>query len=485
MKDASDEQNNNNPGEDDGAVREQVFEISSDFDIKPVKDDTAATNSVTAKQAMPATPTDSWQPGKKPIVFDTNGSITSGTPSSPLQKAVENLISPETPGGYVPGPVSLNIPVPEKVSPPEKPPETRTTKPLPPQETEPLVATTTATTRNSPGSFSEETTGSPANSAAIPKEKINFSASSIAEPDNEHALPRIRTYEGDVAETLAHRHVSATTVALAENKKSGVGERLGSPTISGAPTHTLRNAIFSILSITLVAGGAIGGYYLYGQSPLAASTPVSTSNSNTLTTSLIQADSSSLIKTDNLSAGTILAAIKAEIAKSQAPGTIKEIILVNTASDGTISRLPIGELLSTFAIPAPNLLSRTLTNQWMLGVSTDSSGQKTPFVIVTTNFFQNAFAGMLQWESSMASDLAPYLNLNTQVSSSAPLNNPLANGSFRDEIVQNKDVRAFVTKNGETAFVYSFLDNNTLAITGNDQALSQIISRLEQRAFVR
>jgi hypothetical protein len=170
----------------------------------------------------------------------------------------------------------------------------------------------------------------------------------------------------------------------------------------------------------------------------------------------------------------------------------------------------------------------------MLGIYTDASGNKDVFVVLTTDFFQNTFAGMLQWERVMADDLKYYL-YTTPVAgvsnepASATSIDPLANinnvlpptgsttvatstivatstrtqttiatsteyampsnntrrGSFEDRIIKNKDVRVFRTQDGSVAFVYSFVDSTHLVITGTESTLSELITRLEKRVFVR
>ena len=137
-------------------------------------------------------------------------------------------------------------------------------------------------------------------------------------------------------------------------------------------------------------------------------------------------------------------------------------------------------MLELMDIPAPNILARSLTPSWMLGIFTDNANNKNPFIVVTNNFFQNAFAGMLAWENVMPDDLKQYLY------SSDPIFPYLTvRGQFKDRIIMNKDVREFVTSQGKTLFLYSFIDNSRLVIAGNEATLSEIIARLEKSAFVR
>jgi hypothetical protein len=76
-------------------------------------------------------------------------------------------------------------------------------------------------------------------------------------------------------------------------------------------------------------------------------------------------------------------------------------------------------------------------------------------------------------------------------SAEAPLSaetNPsyiILRGSFIDRIIKNKDVREFTAGNGDVIFLYSFIDSTKLVVTGSESALSEILNRLEQQAFVR
>jgi hypothetical protein len=58
-------------------------------------------------------------------------------------------------------------------------------------------------------------------------------------------------------------------------------------------------------------------------------------------------------------------------------------------------------------------------------------------------------------------------------------------GSWKDGVLQNKDVRAFTKPDGTVLILYSFVDNNTIVITTDDKALSEIINRLEKQTFIR
>jgi hypothetical protein len=220
---------------------------------------------------------------------------------------------------------------------------------------------------------------------------------------------------------------------------------------------------------------------------------------------------------DGLNAATILSRIKTEATRPQGSGTIKEIVLtketpLSNGQGSAQAQVAAQDMVNNMAIPAPNEITRTLEPQWMLGIYADAGGRKTAFVVVKTNLFQVAFAGMLQWENNMSADLRPFIaapiqfatapiavpsassTATTTASSSVPfvaspvvqsmLAAPMT-GQFKDEIVENKDLRAFIGSDGMVRFAYSFIDDSTLVISGDDTTIGEIATRLENQAFIR
>ncbi len=321
----------------------------------------------------------------------------------------------------------------------------------------------------------------------------------------------LRTYESDVADVLAHKKISTATIALAEQKKNtgqnNLGESAQSIEYKADHTQTVKKTLIALASIILIGGGIGGAYYFYSISPLATSS-TKTQAPTPVPTSIVPTDSRVTISIDSMNPTAVISAIRSEIAKPQADDTIKEIILVKSA-DGQRFRVSGPTVASTMDITAPDVLLRALANNWMLGVYADKQGNKDVFVIATVDYFQNAFSGMLQWENVMADDLKQYFYQNTPAdisahaqtadiattseatSTSAPevdyQNDPrykVIHGSFTDRIIRNKDVREFIT-DGTVLFLYSFIDNSTLVITGSNATLSAIISRLDSKAFIR
>lgn len=360
----------------------------------------------------------------------------------------------------------------------------------------------------------------------------SYPVSQPAQPASREVIKPVRTYEGDVAEAMSHKRTSTASIAIAESKKRGEAESISDE----APKHTGRKIFMLLVSLILLLGGAFAAYYLYSKSALAPVVPAT--QQQQAAPSIIPSSSQEVVIMDLQNPVITRGKINAEITKTQDPDSIREIVLASKDSAGVLRRVSAIDTISALEINMPDILSRSLTPDWMLGVYNDQSGSKSVFVVGTTNFFQNTFAGMLQWERVMADDLRQFLYpdsvegvFNEPGRQSATTPNPLLNidsilpststttatttarsgsqatsttsasstietaaplrqymtirGKFEDRIVKNKDVRAFRTDTGAIIFLYSFIDSTHIVVTDKESTLAEILSRLEKQTFIR
>lgn len=172
-------------------------------------------------------------------------------------------------------------------------------------------------------------------------------------------------------------------------------------------------------------------------------------------------------------------------------GSILQIVPVEKGSAGTADEMNTTDFLTQTGIPAPDMLFRSLNDQWMLGTY-DDNGIAAPFLVLTNNFFQNAYAGMIAWEKTMPDDLASIFGYETKAlagegnaTGTPPASYFTIQGAWDDGVIQNKDVRVFTKPDGTVLLLYSFVDNNTIVITTDENALAEIINRLEKQTFIR
>jgi len=324
--------------------------------------------------------------------------------------------------------------------------------------------------------------------AEIPKPPI--SPQVVSSPDGKKVFSQkpLRTYEGDLAELMSKNKTSVATIAIAESKKNEGEEKISTEV---RKNHT-KQILLGFLSFALIAGGIVGGYYLYQKSSLAVPTPVQ----KTLPIfSIVRADRQIVL--------TIAGEKELELA-TKINETFSSIVGANGENNQKIVEIILGEkkgeelnrisgsdFIKKASLKMPDALSRSLIDQWMIGTFIENDDNKIPFIIFKTDFFQNAFSGMLSWEASMPDDLADFLNFKDKARASEnTASTSIASyfsirGKFVDKQIKNRDVREFINNQGEILFLYSFIDKDTIVFTTSEQALINIIGRIEKQTYVR
>ncbi len=290
----------------------------------------------------------------------------------------------------------------------------------------------------------------------------------------------LRTLEGDIQEAIENKNTSVASIVIAEQTKKAPAELKNKSGSFGKKIYII------IASIALVILGIGGAYYFYLQSPLAPSAPVVAES--TVIPSIIAPDTQKTLEVTGLDPGKARVAVENALSKvGNNDGSIAEIILVTKAATGTESIINAGDFISLLGLSAPDILSRSLNNAWMLGTY-DDNGTAAPFIILTDNFFQNAYAGMITWETTMPEDfmnIFGYADKLAEENGTDTLASYFIQGSFEDGVAENKDVRAFTQPNGTVLLLYSFINNDTIVITTDEKALAEIINRLEKQTFIR
>jgi hypothetical protein len=153
---------------------------------------------------------------------------------------------------------------------------------------------------------------------------------------------------------------------------------------------------------------------------------------------------------------------------SMEPGGIYAFIPVPFGT--TTSMAGIGDILDD--TQAPDQLKRSLGARYMFGAYRDDI--KLPFIILKNTYFQNAFAGTLQWEKSMREDLISITRVSNP-NETAPLLNA---GAFEDSVISNIDARVLKNSEGQVMLAYAFSDKDTIVITTRTEALKAILDKL-------
>ena len=313
----------------------------------------------------------------------------------------------------------------------------------------------------------------------------------------------IRTYESDVAEALANRKISTIEMAVAENKRKFAGKAgevsgaSGTSAIASSDEPSSKKSgeklFIVIISLVLIGVGLGGGYYLYLMSPLAVEAPTAVTDQKI--SSIITPDNQKIVPINNIASDQLAKKLQSLLANEKTSSQrITDFVLTKTFASTTI-RVTGPEIVDVLGLQVSEAFKRSLTNNWMFGLAGNNTG-KDGFIILTNNFFQNAYAGMLKWEPVMADDLSVALNYREKAitspmnASSTASSTPTIvkslftiHGKFFDREISNRDVREFFDDAGDLLVLYSFLDKNTLVITTSETTLKLLIDKLEKQTY--
>ncbi len=235
------------------------------------------------------------------------------------------------------------------------------------------------------------------------------------------------------------------------------------PAAAGALRLPWRQIAFWGGGVVLLALVGVGIYYgfLWSRGALDAGTP-------TTPTPNLSAGANLVIAAGETRAGFIQK-ITAAVEKATIP--LNEVKLFPVTIEG--APLTPEKLFALLSASAPASLARSLDASLSFGIHSFRGNQL--FILIPVRSYEYAVAGMLQWGNAILDDLGPLFKIKTgelALLSSAP--------ALKDAIVKNKDARALFAADGSIIFLYSFLDRETLLITGSDETAKTLLPKVSR-----
>lgn len=365
--------------------------------------------------------------------------------------------------------------------------------PLAPQNPNGIAGKPMETTADANGNVYESLQA--ANAVPAPKEKPNLQ-DEIEHLHKETPIPRLRTYESDIADAIRNEESSIIKIAVAEKKREQTMEPL-------KPEPSKVNFLMLGLSILLVlAGLATLGTFVYVMIKQAGTRPVETATE----TKVAATETSREISVKP--ADNIIDALKnAQASLTPEDGPLASLVFLQSTTTVGAKGTPMSAetFMGRLSSGAPSWLVRSFEQNFIVGFYLRGS-ENQPFIILKTSSYENAFSGMLTWENTIAGDLKRILPQYTETTVIRPAvatttkktgtTTPAAATTtivasipyadhFEDIVVRNKNVRALKDMSGNIILMYSFPDKETLIITSSDAAIKEIFSRLTTLQFVR
>lgn len=275
-------------------------------------------------------------------------------------------------------------------------------------------------------------------------------------------LRAIRTYKSDIASTMKKQKTSVVGAISAEIESKDDLEKFTTPQDKARPyiryAMMIGAGLLAIIGITLILYFTL----IYGKEDVL---PIETLPSFIFTERQEKVD---LAGTDRRSALRILTDKKELV-----PIELDEVALLYLVEEETV--FTAQKFFTHIEAQVSGSFLRSLDDDMNIGVHIFSGSQ--PFMILKTNFYENSFAGMLQWEKNMNEDLAPLFGSVVRIDQGTTTDTLFGGSFFTDKIFKNKDTR--ILKDGEeTILLYSFIDKNTLLITTNEDTFEEILTRI-------
>lgn len=294
----------------------------------------------------------------------------------------------------------------------------------------------------------------------------------VGAEENNEKTKRIRTYQSDVAEALKSQRTSIIQMVLSEQEKKRDAAEEVSP-------KQPKNMALMLISATLIATGVgAAGFAAWryaaqqkevGQTERALSIP-----------SIIFAETKKGIDITGLSKDRVARAVSSEIASVDLRlDFIEQIYFAKDVAGSSEALAPeekvqilvsASELFNTLESGMPESLARALAPDFFFGIHVFNGNQ--PFIILRTDFFESAFAGMLKWESSLARDVLPLFGKT--------VTSDLVVRPFEDVVIRNRDLRILRNKDGIIVLIYLFQDKHTIIIATADETIKEVVDRLNR-----
>jgi len=212
-------------------------------------------------------------------------------------------------------------------------------------------------------------------------------------------------------------------------------------------TNTL--TILVLLIIILIAVGVFTVFNLLHI--LTTNEPETEVTQAAVTESLIATAQLNRILVQNNDAAEVITTLQA-VATEKSPG-VHEFVLVNNSGE----KLTPDQVLTTVGIQIPAILQQALTEVRFISIN-----NSLPTLVLSFTDKSSARGGFLQWENTLASEVAPLFKLE----------NPNT-GSFIDRMIANTDARVRVI-NSESTIAYALVGEHIAIVTSDIQILNHI-----------
>ncbi len=288
----------------------------------------------------------------------------------------------------------------------------------------------------------------------------------------------VRTFKTDLQDIVRQNKLSITKIAALESDRIRKSPKLN--TKSNDKVYIFLSLMFFFLAVFVIAFAL---FFFFFKSQFEdnniAEAPNESYYPEFMTNKIIFAEKKIRIDVSNKNAAyiiNVLLAAKNSKNTNSKNGDIVEMELVENIGNDKFKRADIKSIISKLFRYAPPTFIDTLDKDYMFGVHNISS-KKAGFIILSTNSYHFALAGMLDWEKTIEQELGPFLIDGRQYSEF--LNPADRSGDFKDVVVQNYDARVLQDKYGKILILYGFVGKDRVIITNNIKTFLELAKRIQ------
>lgn len=283
----------------------------------------------------------------------------------------------------------------------------------------------------------------------------------------------VRTLKDDLQTVVREQKISLVHAASLEEEKRQGQEHL-EPEQKEIRAHRSRRTaliLFASCILVLLGAGAIFGVFVIQQEQ--QSIPPAPQSS------ILFAEQTVDFSLDNQKPQDLKSSLaQARTEQLGSLGSITRIVpmILSTSTGATGVETPatISQFFSALGIHPPQELMGAIGPGFFFGFHVVDTNA--PLLVIPVTSYDHAFAGMLAWEPTMDSDLAPVF---TAVSMTTATSGIPVQRTFEDAVMRNYDVRELTDDSGNVVLYYSFPTPNILVIAQSPYSFTEILSRLQ------
>lgn len=300
----------------------------------------------------------------------------------------------------------------------------------------------------------------------------------------------VETYSGDISRVVQTGNVSTVTIAAAESERR-TKDTKGEPV---APSNLTQQEKTSRWRVALIITGAVLILAALGlvAALLLRTAPRTVSTSSAVVPFMSVDQTVPVIAPADITRDMLMADLEAAREQvSLSVGLVAQLYVGTPTTTGSVTDLMSApQLLTMLAPDIPPDLLRTIQPAYLLGVHSYDENQT--FLVLRVDSYQQAYSGLLAWETTMPQELSPLFTRHPSLhlpgtdtaSSTASTSPQFIRTGFVDRVVENHDARVVQNAGGDILLLWTFLDRNTVVITTNEYTLREIIRRLNTASVV-